>query len=174
MSIRKLNSPRRKKKLLISPQSKHNKSVFSKCKVSSDCIKRIFPKLPLVDVYGAEIRRVRTEKEVLKLQQNALLIQTLKEEQAPFNASQRIFFLAIVDLQRFSVAVLWKFESNESMRLESKTEKRLVRAILMCPNSQTSHLDCWVRQLTQSSEWPRPRFVHTRQRVKISRIRNEV
>ena len=80
--------------------------MFSKCKVSSDCIKRIFPKLPLVDVYGAEIRRVRTEKEVLKLQQNALLIQTLKEEQAPFNASQRIFFLAIVDLQRFSVAVL--------------------------------------------------------------------
>ena len=45
--------------------------------------------------------RLRTEKEVLKLQQKVLVIQlndalaqlqTLKEEQAPFNASQMVFF----------------------------------------------------------------------------------
>ena len=34
--------------------------------------------------------------------------------------------IGIVDLQKFtSVAVLWKFESNESMSSELKTEKRL-------------------------------------------------
>ena len=97
--------------------------MFSKCKVSSDCISNVYSQqFPLVDVYGAAIRRLRTKKEVLKLQQKALVIQlndalaplqTLKEEQAPFNASQIVFFPAIVDLQRFtSVAVLWKFESN--------------------------------------------------------------
>ena len=98
--------------------------MFSKCKVSSDCISNVYSQqFPLVDVYGAAIQRLRTKKEVLKLQQETLVIQlndalaqlqTLKEEQAPFNASQMFFFFrAIVDLQRFtSVAVLWKFESN--------------------------------------------------------------
>ena len=93
VSIGNLNSPRRKK---IYNQSKIA-TCFQSVKYRLTVWNVYSQQCPLVDVYEAEIRRSRTEKEVLKLQQNAQVIQlndtlaqlqTLKEEQAPFNASQ--------------------------------------------------------------------------------------
>lgn len=45
----------------------------------------------MVDVYEAEIRRLRNEKEVLVIQLKDALaqLQTLKEEQIPFSTSQK-------------------------------------------------------------------------------------
>ena len=71
----------------------------SKSKISSES--HILPETFFGDMYEDEIRGLRAENEFLKLQQNALVIQindtlaqlqTLKEEQAPFNTSQKGFF----------------------------------------------------------------------------------
>ena len=73
--------------------------MFSKSKVSS-VSNTYSQKLSLVDVYEGAIRGLRAENKFLKFQQNALVIQlndalaqlqTLKEEQAAFNTSQKGF-----------------------------------------------------------------------------------
>jgi len=45
VSIANPNLPRRKKRKTLSSESKHNSNMFSKCKLSSDCIKRKFPEI---------------------------------------------------------------------------------------------------------------------------------
>jgi len=53
---------------------------------------------PLVEVYEAEIRRLRSENEFLKLQNNSLVVQLnevlakLEKQRAPFNATQKGFW----------------------------------------------------------------------------------
>ena len=53
---------------------------------------------PLVEVYEAEIRRLRSENEFLKLQNNSLVVQLnealakLDKQRAPFNATQKGFW----------------------------------------------------------------------------------
>ena len=104
--------------------------MFSKCKVSSDCISNVYSQqFPLVDVYGAAIRRLRTKKEVLKLQQETLVIQlndalaqlqTLKEEQAPFNTSQMFFFFELSSICK-GLLVSQYCENLKAIRLLSAT-----------------------------------------------------
>ena len=53
---------------------------------------------PLVEVYEAEIRRLRSENEFLKLQNNSLVVQLnaalakLDKQRAPFNATKKGFW----------------------------------------------------------------------------------
>jgi len=72
--------------------------MFSKFKItpSSNAYSTHFP---LVEVYEAEIRRLRSENEFLKLQNNSLVVHLnealakLDKQHAPFNATQKGFWL---------------------------------------------------------------------------------
>ena len=74
--------------------------MFSKFKVTS-ASNTYSTHFPLVEVYEAEIRRLRSENEFLKLQYNSLVVQLnealaqlhrKQAESAPFHSSQKEFF----------------------------------------------------------------------------------
>ena len=70
--------------------------MFSKCKAKS-VSSGFTTHVPLIEVYEAEIRRLRGENEFLRHQNNSLVVQlydTLSQERkkAPFYASQKRFF----------------------------------------------------------------------------------
>ena len=70
--------------------------MFSKFKVTS--VSSAFTThLPLIEVYEAEIRRLRSENDFLRYQNNSLVVQlnvalSQERKKASFNASQKRFF----------------------------------------------------------------------------------
>ena len=118
-----------KEKIILSPQSKHNSNMFSKCKVSSHCIKRIFPTIsfgrcvrdwdPKIENRkgGFEITAKRTGHPTKRRTGSA---PDTKRRTSTFQRFSKGFQVSSYrrSATTFTSVAVWKFESNEGIRSE--------------------------------------------------------
>ena len=115
--------------------------MFSKFKVTS--VSSAFTThLPLIKVYEAEIRRLRSENEFLRYQNNSLVVQlnvalSQERKKASFNASQKRFFELTkatrnnkkrrIMVQSLKFCAFVKEESSSQVDLLVPESERLIR-----------------------------------------------